>query len=200
MLNTKGEVIGVASSQVRGGQSLNLAVPVECATRLLAKVQPSAKPKPLSQTTNKLAPQKDNPSGIGAGSVMKGLRKIGVTVTAPTGGDLLRYQIRTDVEIKLRKAGLAIDENAPALFRVGIIMTDIDPTGQRILGKYGKVDATFCDIVTLRRISTHDFSAPVWQSMEHLFHGPPDTIAAQARQIAADVTDEFVNELLKQNQ
>jgi hypothetical protein len=35
--------------------------------------------------------------------------------------------------------------------------------------------------------------------MQMLFNGPPDTIAAQARQIAADRTDEFVNEFLKQN-
>ena len=160
VLNTKGEVIGVAASQMRGGQLLNLAVPVEYATRLLARVH-SAKPKPLRQSRDKPAVQKDYLSSIFDGPVLKGLRRIRVTITAPTGGDLLTNQIRVDAEIKLRKIGLAIDDSADALFNIGISMTDIDPTGRKIIGKYGSASATLYDMVTLKRASTVGFPAPI---------------------------------------
>ena len=200
VLNTKGEVIGIASSQLRGGQLLNLAVPVECATRLIAKVQPSTKPSPLRQPAGNLVTKKDYFSSIAAVPVMKGLQKIRVMIAAPSGGELLTFQLRTDIEIKLRRAGLIIDENADALFQVAIAMTDIDPTGLRILGKYGSAGTILYDMVKLKRASAVEVPAPIWRSMERLFHGPPDTIVAQARQIADDSTDEFVNEFLKQNQ
>ncbi len=200
VLNTKGEVIAVASSQVRGGQLLNLAVPVECVTRLLTKVKPSAKPTPLQQSAAKPATQEDYLSSITAAPVLKGLRNVRVMVTAPTGADILTFQIRTDAEIKLRKAGLIIDENAGALFQVRAVMIEIDPTGLKILGKYGSAVATLYDRVILKRAPMIVTPAPIWRSMESLFHGPPDRIETQARQNAADRIDEFVNEFLKQNQ
>ncbi len=200
VLNARGEVIGIASSQVRGGQLLNLAVPVERAARLLAKVEPSTKPKPLQQSAVRPATRGDYLSSIATAPVMKGLRKVRVMIATPTGGDLLTFQIRTDVEIKLRKAGLTIDESADALFHVGVPLMDIDPTGQHILGKYGTASAKIYDKVILKRASSVELPAPVWRSLEGFFHGPPDTIATQARQMAADRTDEFVNEFLKQNQ
>jgi len=48
VLNPNGDVIGIASALLRGGQSLNFAVPVECATGLLAKAKPSDTPEPLT--------------------------------------------------------------------------------------------------------------------------------------------------------
>ncbi|MGD0651626.1 MAG: trypsin-like peptidase domain-containing protein [Verrucomicrobiia bacterium] len=52
VLDAKGEVIGIASALLRGGQALNLAVPVECATRLFLKVQPSTRLQPLQQSAS----------------------------------------------------------------------------------------------------------------------------------------------------
>lgn len=51
VLDAKGEVIGVASSLIHSGQSLNFAVPVKCAIRLSAKINPSSKPQPLAEST-----------------------------------------------------------------------------------------------------------------------------------------------------
>ena len=50
VLDANGEVIGVARALLREGQALNFAVPAECATRLLAKGQSTATPKPLGQS------------------------------------------------------------------------------------------------------------------------------------------------------
>ncbi len=49
VMNAKGDVIGVASALLRGGQALNFALPIDYANRLLANVHPSAKPQPLGQ-------------------------------------------------------------------------------------------------------------------------------------------------------
>lgn len=196
VLNIRGEVIGVASSQMRGGQLLNLAVPVECATKLMAAAQTSGKPKPLKQPNGLYVLPEDYFSSIKAAQSLKGLRAVRVKVFAV--GDLLSSQIRTDVEIRLQKAGLMIDQNADALFVVNSFMDDIDPSGQ-VRGKCGVLRAALYDLVILKRTPTVELPATTWRSFDALFHGPPDTVETQARQHAADATDEFVNEFLKQN-
>jgi tetratricopeptide (TPR) repeat protein len=50
VMNAKGDVIGIASALLRGGQALNLAAPVECANRLMDKAKPSNRPQPLLQS------------------------------------------------------------------------------------------------------------------------------------------------------
>jgi hypothetical protein len=197
VLNLKGEVIGIASSQMRGGQLLNLAVPVECATRLLAETPLPAKPTPFKQSHGNQLPPEDYLAAIKAAQALKGLPAVRVKVVAPD--TLLSLQIKTDVEIRLQKAGLTIDQNAPAFFLVTIYMDDVDPAGH-VRGKYGASDAKLYDAVTLKRATTVELPAPTWSSSEVIFRGPPDTVEAQARQIAADSTEEFVNEFLKQNQ
>ena len=52
VMNVKGDVVGIASALLHGGQSLNLAVPVECARQLLAKTKPSTVPEPLGQSVS----------------------------------------------------------------------------------------------------------------------------------------------------
>ena len=47
VMNAKGDVVGIASALLRGGQALNFAVPVEYGVRLLAKTTPATKPQPL---------------------------------------------------------------------------------------------------------------------------------------------------------
>jgi Flp pilus assembly protein TadD len=51
VMNAKGDVVGIASALLRGGQALNLAVPVECAHRLVASVKAGAAPQALQQLT-----------------------------------------------------------------------------------------------------------------------------------------------------
>lgn len=50
VLNTNGEVIGVATLLVRGGQSLNFAVPVEVSKTLLAGIKTTTIPQPFGKT------------------------------------------------------------------------------------------------------------------------------------------------------
>jgi Flp pilus assembly protein TadD len=50
VMNAKGDVVGIAAALLREGQSLNLAVPVECANRLMAKNTATAKPQPLGNS------------------------------------------------------------------------------------------------------------------------------------------------------
>src|SRR5207244_2314830 len=50
VLNDRGEVIGVAAAMLREGQSLNFAIPVEFAKRLIARSGSSAELKPLIGT------------------------------------------------------------------------------------------------------------------------------------------------------
>ena len=52
VMSAKGDVVGIASALLRGGQALNFAVPVECGARLLAEVKQSSVPQPLNQLTN----------------------------------------------------------------------------------------------------------------------------------------------------
>ena len=49
VLNAEGEVVGVATSLLKGGQALNFAMPIEYANRLLVKARSSTKPQPLQQ-------------------------------------------------------------------------------------------------------------------------------------------------------
>ncbi len=52
VMNVKGDVVGIASTLLLGGQALNFAVPVECGVRLMAKVKPSTLPQPLDQSAD----------------------------------------------------------------------------------------------------------------------------------------------------
>ena len=52
VMNAKGEVVGIASALLRGGQALNFAVPVECGVRLMTKGKLSAVPQPLHPSAN----------------------------------------------------------------------------------------------------------------------------------------------------
>jgi tetratricopeptide (TPR) repeat protein len=55
VLDAKGEVIGVASALLREGQSLNFAIPIGTARRLLVKGEKAASPKPFSTGANAAA-------------------------------------------------------------------------------------------------------------------------------------------------
>jgi hypothetical protein len=50
VLNAKGEVIGIATALLRGGQALNFAVPSEYAASLMAKVGTTTVPQPLTES------------------------------------------------------------------------------------------------------------------------------------------------------
>jgi len=65
VMNAKGDVIGIASALLRGGQALNFAVPVECGLGLLAKVKPFSIPQPLNQSANAGATTPSTPTLIG---------------------------------------------------------------------------------------------------------------------------------------
>ena len=49
VIGVQGEIVAVATSLLNGGQSLNFAVPVEHANKLLAKGKSSTKPQPLGE-------------------------------------------------------------------------------------------------------------------------------------------------------
>jgi tetratricopeptide (TPR) repeat protein len=50
VFNPKGEVVGVATMLLRGGQSLNFAIAVEAARELLAHIEKAAKPQPFARS------------------------------------------------------------------------------------------------------------------------------------------------------
>jgi S1-C subfamily serine protease len=50
VINTKGDVVGVASALLSGGQALNFAVPIACANQLSARVTPSTAPQPFDRS------------------------------------------------------------------------------------------------------------------------------------------------------
>lgn len=86
---------------------------------------------------------------------MNGLRKLHVLVHGSTVGDLFESEIKTDVEIKLRKTELSIDGNAPAHLDVAIVMADVDPDGtSHISGEYGMAMLTLYDNVCRRGVET----------------------------------------------
>ena len=51
VMNANGDVVGIASSLLRGGQALNFAVPVECGVRLIAKTTTAMKAQALNSVT-----------------------------------------------------------------------------------------------------------------------------------------------------
>lgn len=157
---------------------------------ILVNLHKKAERSPASHT--------DNLSDVVVGPVMKGLRKLRVTISVPAD-KMLELQIQTDVEIKLRKVGLTIDDNAGVNLLVAVILMELGPS-DGILGKYGTVRVTLRDMVTLNRAPAIETVAEIWSGKQFYFHGPLDTMSKRAREFASDLTDEFVNEFLKQNQ
>jgi len=78
-------------------------------------------------------------------------------------------------------------------------MENVDPDGN-VRGQYGTVKATLHDVVMLKRAPKIETSAAIWESHTIYFHGPPETMASRAREMASDLTDQFVNEFLQQNE
>src|SRR5207249_9383254 len=50
VMNANGDVVGIASALLRGGQALNFAVPVEYGVHLMGKVKLSSAARPLNET------------------------------------------------------------------------------------------------------------------------------------------------------
>lgn len=100
VLNSKGDVVGVASAQVRGGQALNFAVPVEYASSLLSKVQLSTTPQPLSQPdSNGEEAIRSDPDWIAAsaaetaGNYVELLKRTQVVLRRHPGNERAQYAV-----------------------------------------------------------------------------------------------------------
>ncbi|MBI4025125.1 MAG: trypsin-like peptidase domain-containing protein [Verrucomicrobia bacterium] len=70
VMNAKGEVIGIATLLLTGGQSLNFAVPIEAGRVLLARTQKTDKPQPLDAHTITDCSSKTSPDRQGFGEAI----------------------------------------------------------------------------------------------------------------------------------
>lgn len=194
VLNSQGEVVGVAASQVLGGQSLNLAVPSTYVSKLLATVTDGSKPRALKASTSRRSPS----MAFLDPSILKGLEAVSVKVVGSGIGTSVASQIERELQTKLPAAGLRVEDHAIPHFRISVGSKDIDPTGV-VRGKVGSVIGMLLDAVESKRVPNFETMALVWSTTEIIFHGPPETVPTQVREYCDQLIDEFTSEFIKQN-
>jgi cytochrome c-type biogenesis protein CcmH/NrfG len=146
-LNTKGEVIAVANSLLTGGHSLNFAVPVQHANRLLSKAGSSSEPQPLGMVAKAILSDADLWAVVAAQeseNYVEFLMRANVLVA--------RYAEKSDSQaaiafIILGQAyyGLKFTDDAIAAYRQAIKLKPDSPLAWEDLGiicrESGKTDA-----------------------------------------------------------
>lgn len=134
---------------------------------------------------------------FGDDAALTGLKSLCLTINTPTDSGSLSFRIRNLVELKLRRAGLNVRDNASVELRLDVIWVDIDPEKKRIVGKYGTVQLSLHEPVFLARDAKVMTTACTWEGQIALLHGPPDNFADRTKEWASDLVDAFLNQWLK---
>lgn len=223
VVNSKGQVVGVAVGALRGGQNLNFAVPAPSINSLFQKTEGTAKPNlfsvsqverawkvPLRLLANKntrpratgvIGPlRKSEDSDVAS---MRGIKAIEVLVEDlpdELRGVITREQIQTLVELRVRRNGIRVVSNSisepgsPYLY-VRISALAFKSLRGEILGYNGSIEISLYQRVRLMRDEDFVIFAKTWQK-GGIFYFGRDIVDSSLTQSIGEYADRFCNAFL----
>jgi hypothetical protein len=135
-------------------------------------------------------------------NTLKGIKAVRVKILLEgETSTISASQLQTDVELKLRLAGIKVDSNASETLIAAVNIIKIEPTETSpVRGLHGSVKITLSQEIRLERDPTLLSYGPTWTSNEIYFHGGTDHAIKLCRDAVRDLTDEFINAYLSVNQ
>ncbi|MFH0754823.1 MAG: hypothetical protein V2A70_09675 [Candidatus Omnitrophota bacterium] len=134
-------------------------------------------------------------------AVLKGIKAVDVYVGGKELNATQKSQLQTDVELKLRLAGIKVDLDASQWLVVDISINEI--TGgdsKKVVLKYAHAEVYLSEwVLLLSRNQETSILAKTW-NRGFLMHGPPDDLWPYCRDRVRDLTDTFINDYLSVNQ
>lgn len=132
---------------------------------------------------------------------LQGIKSVSVRVILSGEKDgVSGYQLRNDVELRLRRAGIEVDPNSPyALVASVAIMDMYRNAATNIIGRYGIVALTMEQEVRPKRNPRLPISAPAWQSYVKYLQAGPNGLGNRCRNVVLDFTDKFIKDYLSAN-
>ena len=137
---------------------------------------------------------------------LKGLMSFFVLVETPNvnaqSTGLTKERLQTDVELRLRKAGLPIRDSAPQYLYVNIAVLPLENYSGKRNGNYlYTVNVDFCQSAILSRDkSIMAFGATTWKVGGRYGYVPAGIdVKKVVREAVGDGVDEFINDYLTEN-
>lgn len=128
---------------------------------------------------------------------LKGLKEVQVFILPNKLIDDIKFQIRNDVEIKLKMIGLKVNPDATEILCINVLTNEV---GAGISGYYGSIEILLRHpMIQVTRIETIQTDAIIWESNIHLLHGPPEGFNKRCREGVNDLIDSFLNDYLTTN-
>lgn len=134
-------------------------------------------------------------------SSLKGINSFGVDITLSEDiSGLSEFELRNDVELKLRQYKILIDPNSDEQLRVTIFLGKLTSSEDNyLIGYYGTIQLSVSQYVQLLSNKNKIIYTITWLSPIQIMHGPTDNFANRCRTTVKDLTDHFINEYLKVN-
>lgn len=135
--------------------------------------------------------------------VLQGIKGVGVVVVLSDDAvkaGLLKSQVQTDVELKLRRDGIKVLSQAEygPILHINVFALALQSVDkQHTLGYVCCVKYELQEYVKIMR-SGEIILASTW-NMISIVHGPPDTFSSQVRRHISDFLDMFLNDYLAAN-
>jgi hypothetical protein len=109
--------------------------------------------------------------------------------------------LQTDIELKLRLAGIKVDPTVSPNLTVLLLIFNLDRDSAEVvyLGRAAFVNLSLLQDVQLPRAPTIRTAAQTWNSGFSQLWGPPETFADRCRAIVRDLVDEFIDAYLSVN-
>jgi hypothetical protein len=143
------------------------------------------------------------------GEVLGGLQSVTVITNVRKGKnigylDISESQVQTDVELKLRLAGIKVKPDSAATLSVMVLVDQLkSPPGIKVVAPpLGIVGIRLLEPVRLVRDPTTMLSAITWESSgvgNILQGGTLDDLGQRCRNAVRDLTDSFINDYLSVN-
>lgn len=129
-------------------------------------------------------------------SSLKGINSLCVVITLSEDiPGLTEFELRNDVELKLRQYKILIDPNSDEQLRVTIFLGKLTSSEDNILiGYYSTIQLSVSQYVQLLSNKNNIIYTITWLSPRQIMHGPTDNFANKCRTTVKDLTDHFINE------
>lgn len=210
LLNDRGEVMGVTTLNITGGQSLNFAVPAATVAALLAAKPERKKLAAVATSQPGLLPDGQLPVAyVIDKKILTGLKRVAVVVEdlhheVQVAG-LLRDNLQTNAELKLRTLGVPVRDIADADKdeRKAYIYVSVGSVGPMPSGQIAySVRVELKELVALtspvdKRIVTT--TAATWGCPGITGFAPRSEIAEVVKNCVQDMVNKFANDYLAAN-
>lgn len=133
--------------------------------------------------------------------VLKGIKSVEVYISETNLTATQISQLQTDVELKLRLAGIKVDPRSSQRLIVEVDMTEITrKSSKEVVLNYAIVQVYLAErVLLLSRNQETSVLARTWQGSKYTLHGPQDDFWKRCRDCVRDRTDEFINAYLSTN-